>query len=74
MRQLSNADQIRELMHALGAQADQVTRVYFTGGATLTESNRYSTAIPQFIRPPSAKQWKPFCATFVQMLKTKEKM
>lgn len=34
MRRLAEADHIRQLMHALGAEADQVTRLYFTGGAT----------------------------------------
>jgi len=34
MRQLSNADRIRQLMQALGAEADEAVRVYFTGGAT----------------------------------------
>lgn len=34
MRQISNADRIRELMRALGAEADQTARLYFTGGAT----------------------------------------
>lgn len=34
MRRLAEADHIRQLMRALGAEADQVTRLYFTGGAT----------------------------------------
>lgn len=34
MRQLSNRDRIRQLMRALGAEADQTVRLYFTGGAT----------------------------------------
>lgn len=34
MRRLAEADHIRELMRTLGAEADQATRLYFTGGAT----------------------------------------
>jgi hypothetical protein len=34
MRQLADADRIRQLMRALGAEADQAARLYFTGGAT----------------------------------------
>src|SRR3989338_2930882 len=34
MRRLAEADHIRQLMRALCAEADQVTRLYFTGGAT----------------------------------------
>jgi len=34
MRQLSDANRIRELMRALGAEARQTARLYFTGGAT----------------------------------------
>ena len=34
MRQLADADRVRQLMRALGAEADQAARVYFTGGAT----------------------------------------
>ena len=34
MRRLAEADHIQELMRALGAEADQATRLYFTGGAT----------------------------------------
>lgn len=34
MRELADADRIRRFMHALGAEADAGTRVYFTGGAT----------------------------------------
>jgi hypothetical protein len=34
MRQLSDADRVRQLMRALGAEADQRVRLYFTGGAT----------------------------------------
>jgi len=34
MRQLTDGDRIRQFMRALGAEAEQDTRVYFTGGAT----------------------------------------
>jgi len=34
MRALADADRIRRFMRALGADADETTRVYFTGGAT----------------------------------------
>lgn len=34
MRRLAEADHIRGLMRALGAEADQATHLYFTGGAT----------------------------------------
>ncbi len=34
MRQLANADHLRQFMRALGAGADEETRLYFTGGAT----------------------------------------
>ncbi len=34
MRRLAEAEHIRELMRALGAEADEATRLYFTGGAT----------------------------------------
>ena len=34
MRQLTEADRIRQLIRALGAEADQTARLYFTGGAT----------------------------------------
>ena len=34
MRRLSDADRIRKLMRALGAEARQTARLYFTGGAT----------------------------------------
>ena len=34
MRQLSEAGRIRQLIRALGAEADQTARLYFTGGAT----------------------------------------
>lgn len=34
MRRLAEADHIRQFMRALGAEADQATRLYFTGGAT----------------------------------------
>lgn len=34
MRQLAEADRIRRFMRALGAEADQEARIYFTGGAT----------------------------------------
>ena len=34
MRSLADAERIRQLMAALGAQADADARVYFTGGAT----------------------------------------
>lgn len=34
MRRLTDADRIRQLMRALGAEADQAARLYFTGGAT----------------------------------------
>jgi hypothetical protein len=34
MRALADADRIRRLMRALGAEADAPARVYFTGGAT----------------------------------------
>ena len=34
MRQLTDGDRIRQLMHALGAKARQTARLYFTGGAT----------------------------------------
>ncbi|MBI3319488.1 MAG: hypothetical protein HYZ89_02745 [Candidatus Omnitrophica bacterium] len=34
MRQVADADHIRQLMSALGTHAEQETRIYFTGGAT----------------------------------------
>jgi hypothetical protein len=34
MRRLADADFIRQLMHALGAESEEETRIYFTGGAT----------------------------------------
>lgn len=34
MRQLTDADRIRHLMRALGAETGEPTRLYFTGGAT----------------------------------------
>lgn len=34
MRRLAEADHIRQFMRALGAEADQPIRLYFTGGAT----------------------------------------
>ncbi|MBI2123007.1 MAG: hypothetical protein HYT96_02480 [Armatimonadetes bacterium] len=34
MREIADADRIRRLMRALGAEADIETRIYFTGGAT----------------------------------------
>jgi len=34
MRALADADRIRRFMHALGREAEDETRVYFTGGAT----------------------------------------
>jgi hypothetical protein len=34
MRALADADRIRRFMHALGAEANDPARVYFTGGAT----------------------------------------
>src|SRR5574337_244514 len=34
MREIADADRIRRLMRALGAEADIAVRIYFTGGAT----------------------------------------
>lgn len=34
MRRLTDAGRIRQLMRALGAEADEAARLYFTGGAT----------------------------------------
>jgi len=34
MRELTDAERLRRFMHALGAEAERETRVYFTGGAT----------------------------------------
>jgi hypothetical protein len=34
MRQLTDADRIRQLMRALGVEAREAVRLYFTGGAT----------------------------------------
>ena len=34
MRELTDAECLRRFMHALGAEAERETRVYFTGGAT----------------------------------------
>lgn len=34
MRQVADADRIHRFMRALGAEADQEARIYFTGGAT----------------------------------------
>lgn len=50
MRQLTNADRIRQLMRALGAQASQATRLYFTGGATAVLLGWRATTIDVDIR------------------------
>lgn len=50
MRQLTDRDRIRELMRALGAQADQTARLYFTGGATAVLMGWRQTTIDVDIR------------------------
>jgi hypothetical protein len=50
MRQLAHADRIRQFMRALGAEADQATRLYFTGGATAVLLGWRATTIDVDIR------------------------
>ena len=50
MRRLAEADRIRQLMRALGAEADQATRLYFTGGATAVLVGWRATTIDVDIR------------------------
>lgn len=50
MRQLTDRDRIRELMRALGAQAGQTARLYFTGGATAVLLGWRTTTIDVDIR------------------------
>ncbi len=55
MREIADADRIRRLMRALGAEADMETRVYFTGGATavLLEWRRSTIDVDLRIVPDS---------------------
>lgn len=50
MRRLADADRIRQLMRALGAEADEAARLYFTGGATATLIGWRPTTIDVDIR------------------------
>ena len=50
MRRLTDADRIRQLMHVLGAEADQEARLYFTGGATAVLVGWRATTIDVDIR------------------------
>src|SRR3989338_1810724 len=50
MRRLAEADHIRQLMRALGAEADQATRLYVTGGATAVLMGWRATTIDVDIR------------------------
>lgn len=50
MRQLTDRDRIHALMRALGTQADQTVRLYFTGGATAVLIGWRATTIDVDIR------------------------
>lgn len=50
MRQLTDRDRIHRLMRALGAEANQATRLYFTGGATAVLLGWRATTIDVDIR------------------------
>jgi len=50
MRRLADADRIRQLMRALGAEADRGARLYFTGGATAVLIGWRATTIDVDIR------------------------
>ena len=50
MRRLAQADRIRQFMRALGAEADEKTRLCFTGGATAVLLGWRSTTIDVDIR------------------------
>ncbi len=50
MRQLTDRDRIYRLMRALGAETDQATRLYFTGGATAVLLGWRATTIDVDIR------------------------
>ncbi len=50
MRKVADEDRIRRFMHALGAQAEEPARLYFTGGATAVLMGWRATTIDVDIR------------------------
>ena len=54
MRQVADASHIRRLMSALGAKAEQDTRVYFTGGATAVLIGWWATTIDEMLSEADA--------------------
>ena len=50
MRELADASRIRQLMRALGREADEATRLYFTGGASAVLVGWRSTTIDVDLR------------------------